>query len=176
MQEGFIPLHAQAVKIYQPFILKSFRASYANLTEKKEPCIVYLPFMVFVIHARTQPTALELFLRVLRKVLHWMQNNILPIAVQLHMSWHFSIRHSIWRFLQFQHLEINTFTFIWHYVKWIQRAGWTASLVTEKKKWSQHSWRHRLSLFLEMDSFFFTVNLVLLLLYFYVEVQKQLAY
>ena len=70
MQEGFIPLHAWAVKIYQPFILKSFRASYSSLTGKKEPCIVHLPFMVFVIHARTQPTALELFLRMLRKVLH----------------------------------------------------------------------------------------------------------
>lgn len=70
MQEGFIPLHARAVKIYQPFLLKSFRASYSNSTGKKEPCIVHLLFMVFVVHTRTQATALELFLRMLRKVLH----------------------------------------------------------------------------------------------------------
>ena len=104
-----------------------------------------------------------------------MQNNILPVAVQLHMSWHFSIRHSIWRFLQFQHLEINTFTFIWHYVKWIQRAGWTASLVTEKKNEVNINEGTDFP-FSSKWTLFFAVNLVLLLLYFYVEVQKQLAY
>ena len=100
-----------------------------------------------------------------------MQNNILPVAVQLHMSWHFSIRHSIWRFLQFQHLEINTFTFIWHDIKWIQRAGWTASLVTEKKNEVNINEGTDFPFSLKW-TLFFTVNLVLLLLYFYVEVQK----
>jgi len=43
------------------------------------------------------------------------------------------MRHGIRRFLQFQHLEINTFAFIRHDEKRIQWARWAPSLVTEKK-------------------------------------------
>ena len=50
------------------------------------------------------------------------------------MPWHLSIGHRIRRFLKFEYLKINTFAFVGHDEKRIQRARWTASLVTGKDK------------------------------------------
>lgn len=45
-----------------------------------------------------------------------------PIAVELHVSGHFSIGNSLWGFLKFEDLEIHTLTFVWNNVKWV---NWT---------------------------------------------------
>lgn len=42
--------------------------------------------------------------------------------------------NKIRQFLQFQHLEINAFAFIWHNEEWVQRAWWSAGLFTALEK------------------------------------------
>ena len=68
----------------------------------------------------------------------------IPVTVQLHVPWHFTIRDSIWRFLQLQYLEVNTFAFIRHDKKWIQRTWWTTCLVTVKHRCNKSlSWYNK---------------------------------
>lgn len=46
----------------------------------------------------------------------------IPVAVELHVSGHFSIGNSLRCFLEFEDLEIHTLTFVWNNVKWV---NWT---------------------------------------------------
>lgn len=61
----------------------------------------------------------------------------LPVTVELEVTWHLSVRHSVWSFLQAESLKVNTNAAIRDDEVWIHGALHPSSILTEKKTVNQ---------------------------------------